>query len=488
VKVGRNDPCPCGSRKKHKACCLAKNEAAQTVDYMWQKIRVTEGELIERLLDYAVDEYGADVLSEAWDDFNFSQEEEFEPEYDPDFDYIFTPWFLFNWIPDNTDIESEEDYLPEEPIAITYLKEHPHKLDEFQKQFIETACDQPYSFFVITDVVPGQSLTIKDIFLSQEYTVKERTASELKNKGWVLYTRVLTMDGSSIMLGCATTIITPEYHSRFIEMRENCKKEFKNITTDMLHSLDDELRLIYLDIKDNRNVRPMPQLQNTDGEPFVLTNLHYDLQCTPLEAFEQLKKLSLFMNEAELLSDADYTREGKLKKVTIDWMKGNNEIHKDWDNKVLGKITIDGNFMTIEVNSEKRAQIIRKEIESLLKEKAVYKTSVVQSIDQAMEEITELQDSPEAFSRRQEQERLNQLPEVQEALRSMMEKHWASWFDQKIPALGNETPRQAAKTPLGRERLEALFMLYNSYAGNESDALQPDIQKLRVTLGLDEKG
>jgi hypothetical protein len=70
----------------------------------------------------------------------------------------------------------------------------------------------------------------------------------------------------------------------------------------------------------------------------------------------------------------------------------------------------------------------------------------------------------------------------------MMEKHWASWFDQNIPALGNETPRQAAKTTLGRERLEALFMLYESYAGKESDALQPDIQKLRATLGLDKKG
>jgi len=290
------------------------------------------------------------------------------------------------------------------------------------------------------------------------------------------------------MLGCASIIMPPEYHSRFIAMRESCKKEFQQITPDTLRSLADDLRLIYLDIKDSRNEQPMHQLHNTDGEPFVLTKLHYDLQCTPRDAFEKLKQLSLFMNEEELLSDADYTREGKLKKVTIDWMKRNNEIHKEWDNTVQGKITIDGNFMTIEVNSEKRAQIIRKEIESLLKEKAVYKTSVVQSIDQAMEEITELQDSPEAFSRRQEQERLNQLPEVQEALRSMMEKHWASWFDQKIPALGNETPRQAAKTPLGRERLEALFMLYNSYAGNESDALQPDIQKLRVTLGLDEKG
>src|SRR4051794_29167854 len=28
MKVGRNDPCPCGSGKKYKKCCLAKDEAA----------------------------------------------------------------------------------------------------------------------------------------------------------------------------------------------------------------------------------------------------------------------------------------------------------------------------------------------------------------------------------------------------------------------------------------------------------------------------
>jgi uncharacterized protein YecA (UPF0149 family) len=27
-KVGRNDPCPCGSGKKYKKCCLARDEAA----------------------------------------------------------------------------------------------------------------------------------------------------------------------------------------------------------------------------------------------------------------------------------------------------------------------------------------------------------------------------------------------------------------------------------------------------------------------------
>lgn len=27
-KTGRNDPCPCGSSKKHKHCCLGKKKAA----------------------------------------------------------------------------------------------------------------------------------------------------------------------------------------------------------------------------------------------------------------------------------------------------------------------------------------------------------------------------------------------------------------------------------------------------------------------------
>ena len=30
AKIGRNDPCPCGSGKKYKRCCLAKDAEAQT--------------------------------------------------------------------------------------------------------------------------------------------------------------------------------------------------------------------------------------------------------------------------------------------------------------------------------------------------------------------------------------------------------------------------------------------------------------------------
>jgi SEC-C motif-containing protein len=33
AKIGRNDPCPCGSGKKYKKCCLAKDEQEALAAY-----------------------------------------------------------------------------------------------------------------------------------------------------------------------------------------------------------------------------------------------------------------------------------------------------------------------------------------------------------------------------------------------------------------------------------------------------------------------
>jgi len=37
MSIGRNDPCPCGSGKKYKKCCEAKDEAKvrETLDKQW---------------------------------------------------------------------------------------------------------------------------------------------------------------------------------------------------------------------------------------------------------------------------------------------------------------------------------------------------------------------------------------------------------------------------------------------------------------------
>jgi len=68
-----------------------------------------------------------------------------------------------------------------------------------------------------------------------------------------------------------------------------------------------------------------------------------------------------------------------------------------------------------------------------------------------------------------------------------MVKHWETWLDSKIPALKNKTPRQAAKTEEGRERLEALLLDFEGRNEEIDDPLRPDVKALRKELNLNQK-
>ena len=81
-------------------------------------------------------------------------------------------------------------------------------------------------------------------------------------------------------------------------------------------------------------------------------------------------------------------------------------------------------------------------------------------------------------------EELQLIPEIQEQLQEMAEQHWKAWLDTPLPALKEQTPREAAETTLGRERLEALLLQFEQR--NESpQPFSPDVEALRQSLGMD---
>ncbi len=74
---------------------------------------------------------------------------------------------------------------------------------------------------------------------------------------------------------------------------------------------------------------------------------------------------------------------------------------------------------------------------------------------------------------------------MQEQLREHMASHWEAWLDEPIPALRDQTPREAARTPLGRELLEALLHDYEWSSQRQPDAFfGPDVAALRRKLGM----
>lgn len=66
TKTRRNDPCPCGSGKKYKKCCLV---FAEDSDFQYRRWRQIEAGLIPRLTSFAFESLSPELLEDAWKDF-----------------------------------------------------------------------------------------------------------------------------------------------------------------------------------------------------------------------------------------------------------------------------------------------------------------------------------------------------------------------------------------------------------------------------------
>src|SRR6266550_4341188 len=67
-KIGRNDPCPCGSGKKYKRCCLEQQCAS---DNFWARQRDASDQLTRDMLRFAERKFG-DQIQVAWEDFKMT--------------------------------------------------------------------------------------------------------------------------------------------------------------------------------------------------------------------------------------------------------------------------------------------------------------------------------------------------------------------------------------------------------------------------------
>lgn len=456
-------------------------EMAPVTSLNWQKMRRTEGELVHILLKHADRYYGPGAVAEAWDEFSLWNDVPMDPDSEPELDTAFLPWFVFNWMPDNAEID-EADHYPEMLVAMHYLEQQGSRLDSFQRRFIEEICSQPYSFFVVTDVAPGQQMTLRDLLLGREVTVHERQASTTLRNGSIVYTRIITMDDNSIMVGCAPIVIPAKYLNEFIDIREEMAERSLGLDPGLLHEYDIELREIYYGTREEIFHPILPQLSNTDGDSLQPTKLYYTLKCTPREALDALVTLSISSAD-DVIHEGAFDKQGELVSIEFPWLKKANKQHTGWNNTVMGHITIEGGNLTIDVNSQQRSEAVKRKITRRLGKRAVFRNAVIQSMEKMLEEMQNNPDRVPASSGLEDEDFMA-LPEVQEHLQQMAEQHWKGWLDTRLPALKGQTPREAAKTALGRERLEALFIEFAQHH-ESAQSFSPDVAALRHSLGMD---
>ncbi len=482
MKAGRNDPCPCGSGKKYKQCCLKAEQAEPEDEFLWRRIRrVIEGSPMQ-MLEFGSSHFGRDALQEAWDDFIPWEDEEFA--MDTPHMPIFMPWFFYDWLPDPSHTSVRREALDERTLGQAYLNKKGSHLDPLHARYIEQCCATPFSFYDVLSVRPGDGFTLRNIFTGEEINVTEHSGSRQSQTGDILFGKIVKIDGVAMLEACAPMMFPPMEKSAILKLRKKMERRNKTLTSEVLRKYLYDMLSVYHDITDRLLNPSLPQLQNTDDDPFLPHHLVYEIE-SPRAAFDALKPLCLTMTEEVLLEEAEFDTKGELLKIELPWQKRGNEKNKSWGNTVLGNIKIDGRRMTIEVNSENRAQKIRALIEEMLPG-ARYKTTVIESLQAMLARAKEEGETPVSRQRQKEQDELNSRPEVQTELAKYMRQHYSTWPEIKLPALNGKTPLQAVKTKDGREMVEALLMEFEQRGKHSSPPLDPAIiAELRSKLGLE---
>lgn len=149
----------------------------------------------------------------------------------------------------------------------------------------------------------------------------------------------------------------------------------------------------------------------------------------------------------------------------------------DTTRRGLGTIVVGRGRLTLETTSKARAERGRRLLEDAAGSAVKFRATRYEAVERAVER---------ARARPRPKDPAIP-PEVQaEFAREFMERHYRTWPDQPLPALGNRTPRQAAALKSARPRLISLLKEMEVFAERDRRAGRPayDFTWMWAELGL----
>ncbi len=395
---------------------------------------------------------------------------------------------LYEWRPKEAELPDSVKRFAGQTIAQAFLAERGDTLHEAARGLIAAIASEPCSFYEVIETVPGRAIRLRDVLRERDLDVVERTASRILQRGDILFARAVPFKGCALLVGSGEIVLPPTTKDLLFKIRKSLRDELGGLDSKHLLAFSDELRRVYSRIRRHVVEPPQMKLANTDGDPIEPHTLTYVVPSADA-AFEALKPLAVGVSDEDLSSEAVRDAQGRLVKIEFPWLKPGNKMNKGWDNTILGNIRIDGTTLTIDVNSVKRAMRIGKEVIQRLGNQVEEPVVTVKPADELLRAAREKRGSRRRAKTDTESARLYASPEVREALRDLMEKHWDGWIHEKIPALGGKTPLQAVKDPEGREMVEAL-LIEAERCEERRPAHEPryDVDRVRIRLGLPARG
>lgn len=426
TEPGRNDPCPCGSGKKYKNCCMtsAAGQAFSQEDRE-QARELLEDFILEDETMEALDDEAADIF---WGDAPADHPN--LPDWVPQVsEEAFLFWFLF-------DFEMEPGEYPYHH----FLATNP-SLPAGVVEYVRQVAASTMRIYEITALEPGRSLTLRDVLGSGETKVHEKTGSMSMKQWELLAVRIITRgsSGKPEMEGAAFCL--PRMHrERFLSImrgiRLDCLESEETNTEDRFwRDAAVDLHHLWLGMF----ARPaIPALRTSDGQ-----------ELAPNKTFFEV------IDEAAARAALDRRREFHRDSDEDLWF-WHAPGDKDGSRTSLGAISFSGGRLVLETLSRERAEagcgMIQRSARDAVRFIATEYIDPQKMVEDALDEP---QEAPEP------------LPEEAfEVVLEMQSRHYHSWVDESIPMLDGKTPREAARTSRLQERLAGMLRdLESHYLG-----------------------
>ena len=185
MKVNRNDPCPCGSGKKYKRCCMARDKAAQAERVAWERAAQN---MRQALVGFAKEVKDLAVgLGVFWQD-----------RYTVDTVHMMSvdeSLRFFDWFAHDYALQAVDDpaYVRKHLIKV-YYEQVDDALDEREAVILQGwIAGLPGSAFVIERTEPAQgTVELRDLFLADRaLVVHDASAAKHGEVGQLLLARPL---------------------------------------------------------------------------------------------------------------------------------------------------------------------------------------------------------------------------------------------------------------------------------------------------------
>jgi len=365
--------------------------------------------------------------------------------------------------------------------AALFLKERGHRLDPGDRAWLEAQCAAWLSVWEVQSVEVGTGLTMKDLLTGASRFVHEQSGSRVLVARHAVLARVVEAGEISVFCGTHPRPLPPVPAAEVLDtVRDGGGLGAGDVLPERLRGtgIDRLLLTGWRLAVEALDRRPLPQLCNTDGDALEPTTDHYTFRPEQRAAVE-----------AALSSlEADSREEGDEGHTRFTFTRPGNKRHKSWENTIVGSAHVSADSLRLETNSRRRAGALRRRVERACGDLILHRSRELHDVKSLVEKAHRGKGVPggveDPASGSHEARGSGTPPELVGVLREYKARHYASWVDESIPALGGLTPREAVKTPRGRTAVDRLLKDMENHEAGLPREEQYDFSLLRERLGL----